>query len=268
MENGVTGLNNLKKHKTQAQKEATRRQEVHELPAHAESVAIDSLVLISVNKESSEGEMAVGLARAMESCESGDCQFKWYVRKEWCRKPRRHAWSKSPTFRLAAHPTNQSKCYITREAIEKVLPLQVVVTANCKRDHPRLEAGCVRNLREFCMQRDLMCSERSVQDDESTSSDDDEHAPRNNVPQKQGEARDLRGWGRVADRVRANKRNLTRRVVIESDSSEAEEEKSHSTEDQPPLQNNIPQQEAVEAEEGVRVSERVSDRVKRKPRRR
>lgn len=256
LENGVTGLNNLKKHKERARKDATRRKDVHVLPAHAQSIVVDSLVLISVDKESAEGEMAVGLARAMESCEGGECQFKWYVRKEWCTQPRKHMWSKSPTFRLAADPNSRSRCYVTREPLEKVLPLEVVVTANSKRDNPRLEAECVRMLRELCLQRDLICAERTAQNRSvsvrPSDSSDEDHVASTSEPQH--------GVERVADRVRAQKRRtLSRRIVIDHESSASEQggDKSDSS-DELAQTSNAPEHQCV--------VERVADRVRARKR--
>lgn len=82
---------------------------------HLDRVSVGMLVFIVVDMDSAEGELAIGLARAMQSCEdiNGQWRFMWFVRKEWCTKERNcvtmRAWSKSPTFRVAADPCNPSK---------------------------------------------------------------------------------------------------------------------------------------------------------------
>lgn len=174
MENGVTGRNNLKKHKSQAKLRAERFKAVQQMPEHARSVKAGELVLISVDVESAEGEVAVGLARALQNCDEGECRFLWFVRKEWCRRPRRHEWSKSPTFRVAADPTNAKKRYVTKEPLAKVLPVEVVTTEQSQRDHPRLDANCVRMIKEYCTQRGLVCAPKlATPSVDPTTTDDD-----------------------------------------------------------------------------------------------
>lgn len=213
MENGVTGRNYLRKHKEKAVADVARQNAVRDMPVHIDAVTVGMLVFISVDKASAEGELAVGLARALQDCNEGECKFIWFVRKEWCKMPRRHEWSKSPVFRIAADPSNPGKGYTTKEPLERVLPVEVVLTSQCKRDSPRLDVKCVRMLREFCVRRDLVCAhvhatedaacaEGGVPGPEEVDSQDGEveHAQERNVPEQPV-------GNRIADRIRARKRN-------------------------------------------------------------
>lgn len=160
--NGVSGRNNPRKDKARAMSNADLRALVAAMPAHLDQVKKGMLVFISVDLASAEGEFAIGLARAVADCDSGDCQFTWFIRKEWCNKERKHKWSKSPTFRLAADPTNAKKAYVTKEPLAKVLPVQVTLTTTSKHNLPRLHADCVRTIRELCVQRGLLCNHEPV----------------------------------------------------------------------------------------------------------
>lgn len=220
IENGVTGRNYSKKQKKDAVTDMARSQAVEELPHHVESVVAGMLVLVSVAKRSAEGELAVGLARVLQSCDRGMCKVLWFVRKDWCKKPRKFEWGKAPTFRVAADPTNATKRYITKEPLEKILPIKIETTENCKKDHPRLGVHCVRMIKEFCMQRDLICPKPAEVDDTSDSSFDAQDIDEAHEARETGdkeaqnmhvEAQDLHTLSyarnqRVADRVRARKR--------------------------------------------------------------
>lgn len=156
IENGVTGRNHARNAKKKARSAVERQQLVSNLPVHIESVTVGALVFISVDLRFAEGELAVGLARAMQSCDEGEARFMWFVRKEWCAKERKHEWSKTPTFQVAADPSNPSKPYVTKEPLRKVLPVKVILTKQCKKDYPRLDVECVRTIREFCVQNGLL----------------------------------------------------------------------------------------------------------------
>lgn len=146
VDNGVTGRNNPKKDRVKGTQEVSRRNAVRELPEHLGSVTAGMLVIIVVDKESAEGELAIGLARAMQSCDGDkECRFLWFVRNEWCTKERKHLWSKSPTFRVAANPENPKKPYITKEPLAKVCPVEVTLTEKSKRDSPRLHLEYMLN---------------------------------------------------------------------------------------------------------------------------
>lgn len=164
--NGVTGRSNPRCKLAQGRATLEREKAVAEMPMHATYIDVGQLVFISVDLASAEGELAVGLARAMQTSKDGDKdgRFMWFIRKEYCSKERKHTWSKTPTFRVAADPDHPSKPYVTRELLSKVLPLEVKITKNSKKDLPRLDASCVRLLRELCLQRGLFVEEapRSV----------------------------------------------------------------------------------------------------------
>lgn len=215
--NGVTGLNNPKKDKVRAKADLDRQKTVGDLPDRVESVTVGTLVFISVELSSAEGELAVGLARAMQSTDKNECRFMWFIRKEWCVQPRKHEWSKTPTFRVAADPDDPTKPYITKEPLSKVLPLKVILTKASKANFPRLDANCVRMIKELCLQRDLVVqrphSSHSARDQDDDSSDCNVEPSMQTDHMPQNSAHEL-----ISSRVRARKRNS--RVVRDASSDE------------------------------------------------
>lgn len=173
LDNGVTGRNNPRKDREHAAKGISREKAVAALPEHASQVTTGQLVFISVEIESAEGELAIGLARAMHNYEVGEGEFMWYVRKEWIKKPHRFEWSKNPTFEVAADPDDPSKPYVTKEQLCKVLPIAVALTEGCKKNCPRIDAACVRMLRTLCAQRGLLQMQPKPQQEDGASRNED-----------------------------------------------------------------------------------------------
>lgn len=218
VENGVTGRSNLKKDKIRGMSDVHRKKTVRTLPPHLDHVSVGMLVFIVVDLDSAEGELAIGLARAMQSCDGdAECRFMWFVRKEWCTKERKHSWSKSPTFRVAADPSDPSKPYVTKEHLRKVAPVEVVLTQKSKADYPRLDSECVRVLKEFCTQRGLWCPGPPVTTDHAVgearpkhsldhqSDSSDECQPPDKIP-RQTEVVEESAGERVADRLLARRK--------------------------------------------------------------
>lgn len=220
--NGVTGRSNPLKEKKKAKDKVDRTAAVATMPEHIDGgVRTGQLVFISVDLQYAEGELAVGLARAMESCKEGEgeCKFMWFVRNEWCKKDRQHQWSKTPTFRVAADPNNPARPYVTKEPLHKVLPLEVVTTKkSIKKDLPRLDSGCVKMVRELCMQRGLVCP------CPQPKLDDEDGVPKNGPDQRHREGAPNQSSmnERVADRVLARKRARHQVVLDVSDEDTSE----------------------------------------------
>lgn len=211
LENGLTSRNNPKKAKKQALRAHECKTKAAALPSHANGIEIGQLVFVSVDLDSAEGELAIGLARVVQICDGDECKLMWFVRKEWCRQPRQHEWSKSPTFRVAADPNNAARSYMSRENVSKVLPIQVSLTKTSKTNFPRLDASCVRLLRELCSQRGLLVS-----------------SPHNMPPQQNDDSSegdvgrptsDPCVDDRISSRLLSRKR-ACRRSVVRDDSSE------------------------------------------------
>lgn len=159
IQNGATGLNNRRLDKKHAVADTRRRCNIEELPSHRENVSKGEFVFISVpDLTLPEGELQVGLAVALEDCahDEQSCKFKWFIRCEWACKTPQHEWSKTPIFKVAGDPTNPKKAYISEEPLNRVLPVNVRLTQNCKGERPRLTAECVRVIRELCQQRGLI----------------------------------------------------------------------------------------------------------------
>lgn len=159
LENGVTSRNNKKVDRDRASKDVRRQVMVAALnEGSVSTVTKGSLVFVDVSgMEVGEGEMAIGLARAMQDCSSGQFKLKWYVRKEWVAE-KKHKWSSSPSFQLAGDPSNPKRAYVTMEPLNKVLPIQVKLTSKNVRAgsvNPRLTAQCVLLAREYCQQHGL-----------------------------------------------------------------------------------------------------------------
>lgn len=135
LENGVTSRDNHRVDRARAKVQVSRQQLVAALlESSVKKVTKDSFVFVDVSSmEVVEGEMAIGLARAMQDCSSGSFKLKWYVRKEWIRD-KKHQWSSSPTFKVAGDPIEPKRAYVTTEPLDKVLPLKVNLTAHCGRN--------------------------------------------------------------------------------------------------------------------------------------
>lgn len=156
LENGVTTRHNKRLDRSHAEADVKRQKAAASLNMHVEHVKKNSLVFVDVSSmESAEGEMAIGLARALEDCNSGNLKLKWYVRKEWS-TDKKHKWSTSPTFMVAGDPDQPRSAYVTQEPISNVLPLEVALTSKSTDTKPRLTAECVRMAREVCKQRGLI----------------------------------------------------------------------------------------------------------------
>lgn len=211
VQNGVTGRNYPRKDKSKGTQEIKRRDAVRSLPEHLDAVTVGMLVFICVEKHSAEGELAIGLARAMQNCHTdGECRFMWFVRKEWCAKERRHKWSNSPTFRVAADPSTPGRPYVTKEKMCKVAPVKVVLTEKSKKDLPRLDAECTRTIKEFCRQRGLLCAQPQVASSASSScvsspSSDKPHAGVSHAA-RDVLSEEVAASERVADRLLKRKR--------------------------------------------------------------
>lgn len=221
LQNGLTSRNNPKQAKKRALVARDCKATAASLPRHANQVDIGQLVFVSVDLESAEGELAIGLARAMQSCESGECKLMWFVRKEWCKQPRRHEWSKSPTFRVAADPNNPSRPYMTKEHLRKVLPVRVSLTKTSKPNFPRLDASCVRMLRELCAQRGLSVPSPSniSPPHNDDSSEDDVGAPTEHTSSREQVVDEQR----ISSRLMSRKRACRRHHVICDNSSDTSE---------------------------------------------
>lgn len=155
IENGVTGRNNLRKDKARATINVRRAKEVACMEQHLKKVCANDLVLVDVSDmKVVEGEMAIGLARALEDSDRNFCKLKWYIRKEWSRA-QQHAWSANPMFEVAGDPTDPTRPYMSTEPLEKVLPIVIQLTGKSTNSEPRLTAECVRMAREVCAQRGL-----------------------------------------------------------------------------------------------------------------
>lgn len=206
--NGVTGRNNTKKAKKRDKDELDRHTSVSNLPSHLDKVTTGLLVFICVEVSSAEGELAVGLARAMQTCDTGECKFMWFVRKEWCKNPRKHEWSKTPTFRVAADPDHPSKPYVTKEPLSKVLPLDVVLTQKSKQNYPRLDSECVRKLKELCVQRGLVQAMPFLvaQPSVATAFNEDSSDASYQEPEQEVSMTEPYGSGLIAERLLARKR--------------------------------------------------------------
>eukprot|EP00965_Chrysotila_dentata_P020065 663858-Pleurochrysis_carterae.AAC.2 len=86
-------------------------------------------------------------------------KVKWFARREWIIN-KKAAWSKTPSFVPARKP-NARTFWVSGESLSMVLPVKpeltdASITVARNKDKPRLTAGCVRALREFCKQRGLV----------------------------------------------------------------------------------------------------------------
>ena len=138
-----------------------RRVNTAALPQHAAEVKAGQLYFIRTEQTVNEGQLCVGLARAMESTsdKDGSVKVKWFARNEWL-KGAQARWSKTPSFQGARDPDTGRVGFFTLEKLSDFIPLEPELTPAAKKpankDKPRLTADGVRALTEFCKQRGLV----------------------------------------------------------------------------------------------------------------
>jgi hypothetical protein len=170
--NRATGGNVSHLARVRADKNQKRRLSTAALPAHAAEVKAGELYFIRTEPEVNEGELCVGLARALESStdHTSRIKVKWFARLEWL-KEARVCWSKTPSFRFAVNPLTGKVPYNSYEAGTDFLPIVPSLTpasqVPANKDKPRLTAEGVRALTEYCEQHGLRQEVGEQQGEES-----------------------------------------------------------------------------------------------------
>ena len=146
--NRATGGNVPHLGRVHADTNQKRRANTFAMPTHAAEVKAGELYFICTDPDVNEGELCVGLARALQSSSdaTGSVEVKWFARNEWLKGT--HArWSKTPSFVFAREPGTGS-VFVTTEMITDFIPIVPALTPAAKKesnkDKPRLTAEGVR----------------------------------------------------------------------------------------------------------------------------
>ena len=165
--NGMTGKDAPKKTRKQGVTAQTNTNNAAALPKCLDSVTEGGLYFVSLEPSINEGDLRVGLARAVESKAIAEGQahedvkvlVKWYARNEWLGSQHVWQWSDGPSFQVAKVPGTRN-VWKSPEPLSSFLPVRVQLTPAAleegREDSPKLLAVCTRFLRAVCVKRDLV----------------------------------------------------------------------------------------------------------------